>query len=148
MRRMVMTRLTLYPYGFIFSYSNSLKVPDTFKLLKINNEYNFYYDPISTIKYKMHLDDFIIIHGHFTFSNPDSSIDNDELTELLFATYSNDFNKFLDILDYLAGRYVIIVGNSSEVRIYNDAVGTRSVYYSLSSNLVSSHVNLIADNQE
>src|SRR5699024_869851 len=91
---------------------------------------------------------FIIIHGHFTFSNPDSSIDNDELTELLFATYSNDFNKFLDILDYLAGRYVIIVGNSSEVRIYNDAVGTRSVYYSLSSNLVSSHVNLIADNQE
>lgn len=143
-----MTRLTLYPYGFIFSYRNSLKVPDTFKLLKINNEYNFYYDPISTIKYKMDLDDFIIIHGHFTFSNPDSSIDNDELIELLFTAYSNDFNEFLDLLDYLAGRYVIIVGNSNEVKIYNDAVGTRSVYYSLSSYLVSSHVNLIADNQE
>src|SRR5699024_11102299 len=88
------------------------------------------------------------IHGHFTFSDPNSSIDNNELVELLYDTYWNDINKFLDILDYLAGRYVIIVGNSDEVKVYNDAVGTRSVYYSLTSNLVSSHVNLIADNQK
>lgn len=143
-----MTRLSLYPYGFIFSDSNNLKIPDTFKLLKINDDYNFYYDPISNIKYKSVSENFIIIHGHFTLSNPDRNLDNDELIELLYSTYFNDYNEFLDTLDYLAGRYVIIAGNSTDVNIYNDAVGTRSVYYSLTSSLVSSHVNLISDNQE
>lgn len=143
-----MTRIERYPYGFILGERIDLKVPDTFKLLSLNEDYYFHYDPVSSLKYKSDADRFIIIHGHFTYTKVGYSLNNDELLEELLTNYFGNYSQFLDIIDYLAGRYIIAIGDKEEVNIYNDAAGTRSVYYSLTDNLVSSHVFLLSENQE
>lgn len=54
---------------------------------------------------------------------------------------------FLDELDELSGRFTIIINFEDITKIYNDACGTRTIYYDTSDNhtLISSHSHLIAD---
>jgi hypothetical protein len=40
-----------------------------------------------------------------------------------------DETAFLDRLDLLAGRWIVLTSQDGTVRLYHDAVGTRSVYY-------------------
>jgi len=143
-----MKKINLYPYGFLFSENTLTNIPGNFVNIDLNDDYYFYYDPIVDMEYIHTSDAFIIVHGHFTYVNPDNVVGNKQLVELLFDSFFNNHTYFLNLLDYLAGRYVIIAGDKSEVNFYNDAAGTRSIYYSLTSSLVSSHANFIADNEE
>ncbi|MBD2765037.1 hypothetical protein IEE91_07530 [Kocuria sp. cx-455] len=53
--------------------------------------------------------------------------------------------EFLEALDVLAGRHVILLGDSRGFRVFNDATGMRSVYFSEDKFLVASHLQLIVD---
>ncbi|WP_345311342.1 hypothetical protein [Kocuria gwangalliensis] len=53
--------------------------------------------------------------------------------------------EFLDALDSLGGRHVILLGDNHGFRVFNDATGMRSVYFSEGGSLVASHLRLIAD---
>lgn len=138
----------LYPYGFVFSSSRLRlpNIPKRYKSIEVVNCYKYYYD--DSLDSNIYIIDsyFIIIHGHYAHVGLNNSIDNSTLLKYLLDLYVSNEEGFLNTLDFIGGRYVIIVGNQSEVRLYPDASGSRSVYYSINSNLVSSHLYLLADN--
>ncbi|SDT18494.1 hypothetical protein SAMN04489752_3611 [Brevibacterium siliguriense] len=53
--------------------------------------------------------------------------------------------RFLDALDRVGGRYVILVEVDGQVRVFHDAHGTRSVYYDQESPTFSSHAHLLGN---
>lgn len=65
--------------------------------------------------------------------------------ERLLQAYEVSETKFEDELDLMVGRYVVVVSTSKNNFVYHDALGTRSVYYSTTSDDVSSHFNLLAE---
>jgi len=70
------------------------------------------------------------------------------LCNFLLNLYIKNYNQFLEELDFIGGRYVVIVGNKNKLEIFPDATAARSSYYSEKETLVSSHVELINDNRE
>lgn len=54
----------------------------------------------------------------------------------------------MDVLDFIGGRYVIIIGNKDNVYVYPDAANTRTLYFSKSHNSIASHVYLLKNQYE
>lgn len=138
--------LRQYPYGFAFSELKFDNLPDSYKSVRVLNKFNYYYD---TYKSLYECDgSFVIIHGHFKFvgKNNDEDIENHELPRVLLDNYINNKIDFLELLDFIGGRYVIIIGNSEYVEAYPDACMCRSVYYTSDRNILASHVEMIVDN--
>lgn len=79
--------------------------------------------------------DFLVIRGHWADLSEANGRDSDVARSLLIAAgdSSDQFHKRLNLL---AGRYAIVLRIGEEVRVYNDTLGTRSVYYSLQSEIV------------
>lgn len=136
----------LYPYGFLFSEDVASNIPKRFSDIKIIDKYNYYFDNIYTPGIYEYDSSFIIIHGHFVQVGLDKSISNIDLPSYLLDKYINDYQEFLNTLDFIAGRFVIIIGDTDSIRIYPDASNARSSYYATDKIIVSSHVKLIADN--
>src|SRR5699024_1814915 len=132
-----------YPMGFIFSDSPIENIPDHYILSTVLNQYYYYYDNDCAQNVKTKSNKFIIIHGYYKYINVVNDIDNTNLLNHLLNYYFEDYEKFLNTIDFISGRYVIIVGNSEQVEFYQDATGARSVYYSLDLNLVSTHAHLL-----
>lgn len=136
----------LYPYGFIFSKYELEEVPDRYTQRCILEEYIYYYDSIISPSVQEVEDSFIIIHGHFVYCGDSSIVESQGLHASLLRAYLEDEDEFLDILDFIGGRFVILIGNRTAVKIYSDATGSRSVYYLVNDVAASSHVHLLADN--
>lgn len=51
----------------------------------------------------------------------------------------------LDLLDVLGGRYIVVTGDGPDIVVRHDALGMRSVCFSPSAQLVSSHPHLVHD---
>ena len=75
--------------------------------------------------------------------------DEAEIAEALRSAAEASEEAFLDALDGIGGRFVVIVRDSRRVRIFPDACATKAVFYDAvsSSILVSSHAALIAEIQ-
>ncbi|KKK33962.1 hypothetical protein WN59_10195 [Salinicoccus sediminis] len=140
--------IKLYPYGFIFSDELIRSVPDQYSHLKILDKYNYYFDNIYNPSVYETGNSFIILHGHFVHIGLEENININNLANKLLNLFTHDYNEFLDTLDFIAGRYVIIIGNETSIRIYPDATNSRSSYYTTDKLVISSHANLIADNFE
>lgn len=140
----------LYPFGFLFIKDeiNELKVPEYYICQNINDKYYFYYDKANDHHFYELDDKFVIINGHYKHIGIEKTFENDELAKILLTNYYDNKESFLDILDFLAGRFVIIVGDTKDVEVYHDASGTRSVYYLKDKDAVSSHLYLLKDNFE
>lgn len=143
-----MSESNVYPYGFIIAAREMENLPATYRSANILDRYYFYYDKNMSFNHYNESDHFLLIHGHYTYVNPHEKIENSLIAKKLLKNYVNDYEKFLDLLEYLAGRYVVIVGDFENTYFYQDAVGSRSVYYSLTEAIAASHVNLIAANHE
>ena len=83
-----------------------------------------------------------MLRGHWADLNVANSSNSDVARSLLF-TAGVSSEEFHRRLNFLAGRYVIVLRVGGEVRVYNDTLGTRSVYYSLQSGIVCSHLRLL-----
>lgn len=138
--------LRQYPYGFVFSELEFDNLPDSYKSVRVLNKFNYYYDTYKNL-YESE-GNFVIIHGHFKFisKNTGEEIENQELPRVLLDNYINDRVNFLELLDFIGGRYVIIIGNSEHVEAYPDACMCRSIYYTTDKNILASHVEMIVDN--
>lgn len=85
---------------------------------------------------------FVVLYGHFLDTSEHAGTGN--LAASLLASWLDSEGLFHDRLDRLAGRFVLSVGDKTKAFVYHDATGLRSVYYSLDSELVVSHANLLA----
>lgn len=137
--------MKLYPLGYVFSEEKLNDIPEHFNNEIIQDKYFYYYDEDVKPYIKEKNDAFLIVHGEFLYAGKDTNYSKNELVNLLFNQYIADYNKFLDTLDFIAGRYVIIVGLGAKVEFYPDAANTRSTYFSSHKNIFSSHVSLIND---
>lgn len=135
-----------YPFGFVFSDFLLDGIPKYYQAIKLSGIFNYYYDSSIVPYFLQNNNKFIIIHGHFAHVGVTDNISKANILKELLDAYSEDYTKFLDIIDHLGGRYAIIIGSDHEVRVYQDACGCRSVYYATDSNIIASHVHLIADN--
>src|SRR5699024_11253798 len=86
----------------------------------IQDKYFYYYDEDVKPYIKEKNDAFLIVHGEFLYAGKDTNYSKNELVNLLFNQYIADYNKFLDTLDFIAGRYVIIVGLGAKVEFYTE----------------------------
>lgn len=130
-----------YPFGFILSKTKLENVPSYYEHQEILNKFHYYRDPKSKSTLYNISNTFLLIHGHHTYLGEEDT----NFLEKLFADYKTDYNTFLDKLDLIAGRYVIIIYDGDNLKIYPDATASRTTYYSLKSNIISSHVHLIND---
>lgn len=138
----------LYPFGFIFTEkSNDIKkLPLEYKELKVLDNFLYYCNEDCENLFFVKGEKFIVINGHFTHVGVEKDYNNEELLEELLYLYFNYYDEFLNLLDFIGGRYAIIIGNNKSFSVYQDATGARSVYYTLDKNVISSHLNLICDN--
>lgn len=135
--------LRAYPNGFIFN-TESVDLSDFDYYNHINIcGYNYYYDE-NSVKQVLEKDGhFIIIHGLYMHLDLEKGDITDVSAYNLLDLYINNYDEFLNELDYTAGRYCIIIGNSSNVRIYPDATASRTAYYSVDHKAVASHSRLL-----
>lgn len=138
----------LYPRGFIFSDEELGKLPSSYEQKKIINKYYYAFD--KSLDYNLIEKDekFIIIHGEYLHIGIDFQFTQEGLLNRLYEYYFNNYEKFLSTLDYIAGRFVIIIGDTQNVYVNPDASNTRTTYFSLEKNILSSHVYLIQDQYE
>lgn len=138
----------LYPRGFSFSDIALDNVPQEYINKKILNKY--YYSRCnstdSLILEKQNK--FVIVHGNATHVHYSTPISNEDLPNYLLDLFYDNYNEFLNVLDYIAGRYAVIIGDKEQVSIFQDATASRSVYFSLQYNIIASHVHLINDNKK
>lgn len=132
-----------YPFGYLFSDQKINVKPDYYNEEVIIEKFHYIYSGRINPYILDDGNNFIIIHGEFLHIGIDYQLTNEGLVNRLFKSYFDDYPAFLNLLDFIAGRYVIIIGNKDKVRAYPDASNTRSNYYSLKQNIISSHVFLI-----
>lgn len=135
----------LYPYGFLFSDVETSNVPQYYSKTKILNKYYYYFDHVLDIHTIEKGDRFILIHGDFLHIGIDDMLPKFELLNLMFEQYNNYYEEFLDTMDFIAGRFTVIVGNSDRVEIYPDATNSRSAFFLKNRTVVSSHAHLLND---
>ena len=83
----------------------------------------------------------LIVFGNFYHLEEKDS--GKALQRLLEAFEAGEL-EFESETDLLVGRYVLIVVSGSQTFVYNDALGTRSIYYSIDGSAISSHFHLLA----
>lgn len=140
-------KFRMYPNGFLFT-TNNLNAEDKFEHYKrqtILNNYNYYYDNNSEKIIYEKQDNFIIIHGIFVHLTSYGENITKESPQILLKLYINDKEKFLESLNFIGGRFIIIVGNLNNYEVYTDASSTRSVFYSNLNNTIMSHVNMMRE---
>jgi len=89
---------------------------------------------------------FIIIHGLTIHVGLEKSFNDEELPTYLLEQFYSDNDEFLNTLDFIGGRFAIIIGDESNISVFHDATAARSIYYSEKYPIVSSHAHLIKDN--
>lgn len=135
----------LYPLGFILTDKVIKNIPKYYNAEKVR-EYYYYYDKNMPFKKYSNENFEIIIHGHFVYTDFESELVNKEVLPKLLNEFRTNYDLFLNSLDFLAGRYVVMIISDQIFEVFQDAVGARSVYYMLNENVLSSHLHLIEDN--
>lgn len=80
--------------------------------------------------------------------NPfDKKNDISGICKSLLLNKKKSENDFLDYLDQLSGRFIIITQTPEVTEVYNDACGTRTVFYDTTDQVtvIASHATMIAD---
>ncbi|WP_101643938.1 hypothetical protein [Brevibacterium antiquum] len=91
----------------------------------------------------------LLVVGEAAFVPPapkqsESTADLREIAETLCAGLTESQEHFLDTLDYLGGRFAIIVEVDGLYRVFHDAHGTRTIYFDVERPAFSSHAHLLA----
>lgn len=133
-----------YPYGFLLR-PRSAKVsgPDRYTDVEFADEYVFSHDPRRLAHHaSAHNGTEILVFGRCY----DLSTDAPEQTHIaadLANTLTSSESEFLDKLDLLAGRWIVLAAQSGRLQLYHDAVGTRSVYFDADNRAAASHASLL-----
>src|SRR5690625_5913650 len=136
-------KIRLFPNGFLFTPEEKTENLSThYEHSLIQGKYHYYYDSDSRKKIYNDDESFIIIHGLFVHIDPEKGDITEDSPKLLLGLFNKNYDQFLEKLDYLGGRFIIIVGDMNNVDVYPDATGSRTAYYSKDVNSISSHSKL------
>ncbi|WP_462420198.1 hypothetical protein [Salinicoccus sp. Marseille-QA3877] len=137
--------LKMYPFGYIFSEDKLSKYPSHYTENIIANDYYYYVDKDINYDISIKDGDFLIIHGDYVHIGISNDIPINDLADILLNSFINNRNEFLNTLDFIGGRFTIIVKSFNNVYLYPDATNGRSNYFLENRILASSHAKLIAD---
>lgn len=137
----------IFPNGFIFTDRtvNNLEFPDYYEVESIVGNFKYAFDKHSNKKILKKKDKFIIIHGLFTHIDLKKGNITNQSPEILLNYYFFDKQKFLDSLNFLGGRFVIIVGDNEKFEVYPDASAMRTIYYHTEYIIICSHINMMEE---
>src|SRR5699024_12082211 len=102
-----------YPYGFVFADKEYDNITSYYSKKIIFNKYVYSYDDRETPQILIRESNFIILHGNFVHVGKDKNLTNIELSDFLLESYVSNIETFLDTLDFIGGRYVVIVGTEN-----------------------------------
>ncbi|CAM3240444.1 hypothetical protein CGOTT_08500 [Corynebacterium gottingense] len=85
--------------------------------------------------------DYLVIRGHWAVASTEGA--SDHSAERLLHLAQQSIDAFEDELDFICGRYVIVLHVGGTTWLYNDAIGNRTVYYSSDSAVAASHLHLL-----
>ena len=143
----------LYPRGFV-AHHQSLDTsgwegpPERFQHLSFG-ELSIWFDGERTPVIARSESAAVLVVGTAAFvplvsQDGEPSADLQVIAEILLAELTESQEQFLDALDYLGGRYAMIVEVDGLYRVFHDAHGTRTIYYDLGRRAFSSHAHLLA----
>lgn len=140
-----MVALHPYPRGFvIFRRDMSPALPEGWSTVSLgDSEWVFAHDHLEMPERAPVGDDdrWVLVHGMCLYAGPDPR--KMSPAERLAEAAAHGETEFLDMLDVLGGRHVVLLGNEDGFSLYQDAIGMRSVYFSSSAEIVTSHANLL-----
>src|SRR5699024_12822284 len=87
----------------------------------ICEKFNFYYDKSLQPVINIQKDRFIIIHGLTIHVGLKEALNNKELATYQLEQFHSNYEEFLDSLDFIGGRFAIIIGNASNILVFHDA---------------------------
>lgn len=86
-----------------------------------------------------------LIEGELFLLGTAWHVKGDSVLKALTEAYVTSFSDFLDELDYVAGRYIVLYRHEGELHVTQDALGLRSVFYSSRFRCMSSHYHLLRE---
>ena len=108
--------------------------------------YKIYYDKLNPVSYLLSPDK---CTGIFTIGTvldlKNKSIESNEILRTLLNQLIISEEAFFELLDYIAGRYVIFYLYNGHYKIIGDAASTKPVFYSKKVDAIASHANLLND---
>lgn len=145
-----MVALHPYPRGFvIFRRDSSPTLPEGWPTVSLgDSEWNFAHDHLEAPELVTigDGDRWVLVHGLCLYAGDDER----DMTPAhrLAEAAATDESSFLDLLDVLGGRHVVLLGTADGYSLYQDATGMRSVYFSPEAELVGSHAHLLNNLQK
>lgn len=145
-----MGRNDLFPRGFVIHRNLDLNgLPTDWVDLRLGSlGWSFSHDPHEATEFirASSTDHWILVHGLCLYAGEDEQdlSPGGRLIQALTAGRES----FLELLDLLGGRHIILAGDSTSFALYQDATDMRSVYFSADAELISSHAHLVAEIQE
>lgn len=144
-----------YAYGFCLVRGRSVTtLPPTYEQVTLPGDLDLFYDSRRALTQAQTADgSHIVVHGRVHDLNDGAGVAAHTLSpaQRLAHAINTSEQAFLEVLDHLAGRFVVFRIVGERVWVYHDALGTRSVYY-LSSDAgwsqavgVASHAYLLAE---
>lgn len=132
----------LYKRGFVLA-DRPVNSPHTHWPVRQLPGYWLCYDPLNSLTVVEHEDRWCALLG-MVIDVFDPELTPQQIVSNLVKHACSSYTAFLDYLDYLNGRFILILGDRIEARLYQDACGMRSVFYSTEHCLVSSHLDLLS----
>src|SRR5699024_1363858 len=139
-------KIRLFTNGFLFTPEEKTENLSThYEHSLIQGKYHYYYDSDSRKKIYNDDESFIIIHGLFVHIDPEKGDITEDSPKLLLRLFNKNYDQFLEKLDYLGGRFIVIIGDRDNLYVYPDATGSRTAYYSKDLKSISSHSKLLKE---
>lgn len=126
-----------FPRGFLLS-ERHVSTPPTFVSGPILP--NFYVHPWANVESAGDQDLFVIVLGHCVPTRPGQER---EPAESLLSALRGGEGAFLAAMGRYSGRHAVIFGKPGNIRVVNDAIGMRSVYYAAAGGVIASHALLV-----
>ena len=144
---------TLYPRGFI-AHHQSLETsgwegpPERFEHLSFG-DFFIWFDSERAPAMARSKGASVLVVGTAALVPPgadqaEATADLQVVAEALHTELTRGQEHFLDALDYLGGRFAIIVEVDGLYRVFHDAHGTRTIYYDVDRPALSTHAHLLA----
>lgn len=134
-----------YPNGFIFTDidMSDVELPEYYEAQKIGRDFTYFFDSHTNKVVYTSQDKFIIIHGLFTHIDLNEGDLTSSSPRILLELFFNDKEKFLDTLNFLGGRFVIIIGESDKFEVYPDASAMRTAFFHNDAKFICSHIKMM-----
>ncbi|WP_214714152.1 MULTISPECIES: hypothetical protein [unclassified Exiguobacterium] len=129
-----------YQRGFLMTATRLNR--EEWETITLPNGDFFYYDPLSPVDLIQEGDRWLLAFGDIL----DIRARQRDRIGVLERLNGQDVDTFHETLDFMGGRYVLIRGDETSVRLYHDATGMRGVYFTTEAPLrAASHLELLQE---